>query len=92
VALIQCFLVENKQVLNLKDLGPLLSQKNGRLRTTLCKLYQICHILEAVGVVDRSIIAGEIKLNDRYFVKRDIAERQLGPSMPSVFSVKALLA
>jgi hypothetical protein len=90
-ALIQCFVAQNKQVLNIKRLGSLLSRRNGRTRTTLCKLYQICYILEAIGVIERLLVAGEIRLRDEYFVSRAVAAPRFEPSPQYMFSIKALL-
>jgi hypothetical protein len=91
VAFILCFIARKKQVINIKRLAAVLSRKNERFRTTLCKLYQIAHILEALGVMEKSSTASEVKLRTEYYLDEDMDEMDFPSCPPSAFSVKALL-
>lgn len=84
---VMCFLVLKMETLDVKSIGMFLSRSNGRYKTTLCKLYQIAHILEAAGIIAKSVIPGEMTLEKRFFVTLDIKEKDdLNP-----FSIQGLL-
>jgi hypothetical protein len=91
VAFILCFLALRTRVLNIKRIALFLSRKNGRYKTTLCKLYQISHILEAVGVVQKSVVPGEMRLSDQYFADLDMPETESRGDMTALFSIRSLL-
>lgn len=61
------FLALNKKVLDIKQIALFLSRVNLRFKTTLCKLYQISHILEVVGIIEKTVTPGEVLMADRYF-------------------------
>jgi hypothetical protein len=43
--------------LDIRQISRYLARQTGRRKSTLCKLYQIAHILEAAAVVIRSDVA-----------------------------------
>ncbi|OHS93775.1 hypothetical protein TRFO_11576 [Tritrichomonas foetus] len=67
VAFIMCFLAMETQSLNIKKIASFLSMNNGRTKTTLCKLYQITHILDSLDVIEKSSIPGEVTLLRPYY-------------------------
>lgn len=77
------FFALRQQGLDLRAIAVYLSRNNGRFKTTLCKLYQISHILEAAGIIRRGILAGETSLCDRFFkfAAPDSAGRLMSISM-----------
>jgi hypothetical protein len=92
VGLITCFIGQKKRVMNIKKLAALLSRKNGRFKTTLCKLYQVTHILEALGVMQKSDVTGEVVLCKEYCLDEgDIPEMKRISCLPFAFSVAAML-
>jgi hypothetical protein len=66
-AFILCFLGLQKRTLDIKHISRYLSRQSGRSKSTLCKIYQIAHILEAAGVVERSDVPREITIAHQYF-------------------------
>jgi hypothetical protein len=92
VGLIGCFIAHNKRIMNIKKLALILSRKNGRFKTTLCKLYQVIHILEALGVMEKSDITGEVVLRSEYCLDDgDTHEMKPVSCLPFDFSVAAIL-
>jgi hypothetical protein len=67
VGFVLCFLVLRLRTLDIKQITRYLSHKTGKQKSTLCKLYQIAHILEAAGVITRSEVAGEIVIVEKFF-------------------------
>lgn len=65
---ILCFLVTQSQALDIKQIAMFLSRNNQRYKTTLCKLYQITHILEAGGILKHATIPSKIILVSKYCV------------------------
>lgn len=61
-----CFLVLKQNTLDIKRCAEILSRRNNRFKTTLCKLYQIAHILEAAGIFSRSSLPGEITFKETF--------------------------
>lgn len=61
------FLALDKKLLDIKQIALFLSRNNSRFKTTLCKLYQISHILEVVGIIEKTITPGEVLLAERFF-------------------------
>lgn len=84
---VMCFLVLKMETLDVKHIGMFLSRSNGRYKTTLCKLYQIAHILEAAGIIAKSVIPGEMTLEKRFFATVDVKDKE--ESNP--FSIQGLL-
>ena len=64
---LMCYLYLKKRSIDIKNVGRMLSHANGRYKTTLCKLYQITHILEAAGIIEKSVIPGEMILTTSIF-------------------------
>ena len=61
------FITLNKTILDIKQISTFLSRNNGRFKTTLCKLYQISHILEVAGIIGKTMVPGEVSLSERFF-------------------------
>jgi len=61
-ALLSSFVFFQKKSLDIKQIAMFLSKYNGRYKTTLCKLYQITHILEAASIVRKSEVPGQITI------------------------------
>ena len=57
---------------DLKSISGLLARHNQRFKTTLCKLYQISHILEAAGILEKSQSRGTVRIVEKY---RDMVRR-----------------
>ena len=64
---ILCFFAMHKPSLDIKQVAIFLSRENGRYKTTLCKLYQVTHILEAAGIIEKSMIPGELAIVPKVF-------------------------
>jgi hypothetical protein len=96
---ILCFFTFQKASLNIKQLALFLSRENGRYKTTLCKLYQVTHILEAAGIIEKSIIPGEFAIIPNAFRSKQkmipeqvISRNNYTPSLPaSPHSIESLL-
>ena len=65
---LMCFIGLGQQYLDIKDISFFLSIKSGRMKTTLCKLYQIAQILEVAGIISKTQTVSQLKLNDPYFL------------------------
>lgn len=65
---LMCFIALGQQYLDIKDISYFLSLNSGRMKTTLCKLYQIAQILEVAGIISKTQTVSQLKLNDPYFV------------------------
>lgn len=63
------FLALNTNRVEIKQAALFLSRVNNRLKTTLCKLYQIAHILETSGIIEKSVVPGEVKIKDQFFIE-----------------------
>lgn len=74
VMLILCFLVMRVYSLDIKQVAMFLSRSNNRYKTTLCKLYQITHILESAGIISRSFVPCVFILNKNYVRFVDIGK------------------
>ena len=68
-----CFFVFNRPSLDIKQVAIFLSKENGRYKTTLCKLYQVTHILESAGIIEKSIIPGELSLVPSIFKPQTVS-------------------
>ena len=73
--LLSFFFLRSEKV-NIKRICSFLSRENGRYKTTLCKLYQIAHILEAAGVLSKTSIPGEIYINSSFLVPKQTAPKR----------------
>lgn len=66
VSLILCFLALRECNLGIQNVACFLSRHNDRYDTTLCKLYQIAHILVQLGVIERKATPSELNLASPY--------------------------
>ena len=57
------------QYIDIKKFAWFLSRKDGKTKTTLCKLYHIIHILQTSNIVNRTGKPGEAFLTDTYFIQ-----------------------
>jgi hypothetical protein len=73
VGFLLCFLALRMATLDIRKISRYLSRKTGRRKSTLCKLYQIAHILEAGGVLSRSDSPGQVTIANSFFVPVDIS-------------------
>jgi hypothetical protein len=89
VSFMLCFLVLREPTLDIKVVSRYLSRKTGRDKSTLCKLYQIAHILEASGVLTRCFVPGQLRIVDRFFVP--IGTRAIDPKQTNPFAIDSLL-
>ena len=62
------FSILNQKQLDIRATAQVIAKENGRFKTTLCKLYQITHILCAAGILAKSDIPSIVYMNDEYFV------------------------
>lgn len=67
IRFIMCFIALRKQSLSIQVVAKFLSRNNKRMKTTLCKLYQIVYILVNVGIFEKRTIPSEVTLADSYF-------------------------
>ena len=89
-SLILCFLALQVRTLGIKQVSYFVSRNNNRFKTTLCKMYQIVHILEAIGVIKREESRqGEITLEDSFYCVSPIQLR--GKSKDEPLSLETLL-
>lgn len=61
--LMLCFLVMRVYTLDIKHVAIFLSRYNNRYKTTLCKLYQVTHILESAGIISKTFVPCVFTLN-----------------------------
>lgn len=84
---ILCFIALQEQCLNIKKVSFFLSRDNCRAKTTLCKLYQITHVFESMGIITKTENTSEFRLADEYFISPEETSKQ--PDSP--YSIDALL-
>ncbi|OHS94353.1 hypothetical protein TRFO_11216 [Tritrichomonas foetus] len=77
ISFILCYLVMRVPMLDIKHVAMFLSRSNKRYKTTLCKLYQITHILEAAGIITRSLVPCVMILDPRFLVFVEINENNI---------------
>jgi hypothetical protein len=82
-----CFLCLRRQTLDIRNIGLFLCRKNGRYKSTLCKLYQVAHILEAAGVLVKAETPGEITVPNEFFVPIDLKTS----ASENPFAIRSLL-
>jgi hypothetical protein len=85
-----CFLVLRTKSIDIQAVSRYIARWTGRFKSTLCKLYQIAHILEAVAIVTRSEIASKITLAERFFVPIEIKREGQGAA-DNPYSIQSLL-
>ena len=86
---LMCFIALGQQYLDIKDISYFLSIKSGRMKTTLCKLYQIAQILEVAGIISKTQTVSQLKLNDPYFINISTYFTEVEELSP--VSIKSLL-
>ena len=74
---ILCFFIFHKPSLYIKQIAHFLSRENGRYKTTLCKLYQVTHILESAGIIERSMVPGELSIVPTVFRPKPVPQQQI---------------
>lgn len=89
-SLILCFLALQTPTLDIKQVAYFLSRENNRFKTTLCKLYQISHILDSIGILKRSEKSGEIELNQAYSIILPVISSNVN-LVEGPFSIDSLL-
>lgn len=80
--------------LDLRFVSQFFSHGMNRYKTTLCKLYQICYILCAIGVTKKTAQVCEVVLSEEYCddgVKEIIRKKERETGSPSVMSIASLL-
>jgi hypothetical protein len=87
VGFVLCFLAMRQQTLNIKHISRYLSRRTGRNKSTLCKLYQIAHILEAAGIVAKGTSPGQLLITPKFFCLVDLRL----PEGPNRFAIGAIL-
>lgn len=89
VSLLLCFMALNTQNLNIKQVALFLARENKRYKTMLCKLYQISHILEAIGIFTKSDKMGELTLDKQFFTVLPLEEQK--PAPKNIYSIDYFL-
>ena len=77
VSFVLMFFALKQRSLEIKHIGAFLSKTNGRYKTTLCKLYQIAHILEAASIIEKSIVPGELTIAQEFYTPVNINEKSI---------------
>jgi hypothetical protein len=91
VQFLLCFLTLRMPTLDIRKISRYLSRKHSQCKSTLCKLYQIAHILEAAEILSRSNSPGHVTLTARFFVPVDISLLPAPRRPVSPFSIEAIL-
>lgn len=84
------FFALNEHYLDIKAISHYVTRMNGRYKSTLCKLYQISHILESACIIEKSDVPGVLHLRDEYYVSKVVAPKP-EPSNFSLLSIENLL-
>lgn len=63
ICVIRLFLYLNVKCLDLREVGKLFCQKRCKYKTMLRKLYTVASSLEIAGIISRTVLVAEIKLN-----------------------------
>jgi hypothetical protein len=91
VQFLLCFLTLRMTTLDIRKISRYLSRKSGRHKSTLCKLYQIAHILEAADILSRSESPGKLTFVERFFVPVDISLPSGSARPVNPFSIETIL-
>jgi hypothetical protein len=81
-----CFLALRESTLDIKGISRYLSRETGRHKSTLCKLYQISHILEAAGIIERSPVLEQFAIVAKYFALADLTGGQVPDAIRSILN------
>jgi hypothetical protein len=87
VGFVLCFLAMRQQTLDIKHISRYLSRRTARHKSTLCKLYQIAHILEAAGIVAKGTAPGQLAITPKFFCLAELRN----PDGPNPFAIGAIL-
>jgi hypothetical protein len=87
VGFVLCFLAMRQQTLDIKHISRYLSRRTGRHKSTLCKLYQIAHILGAAGIVVKETVPGQLSITPKFFCLTELRN----PEGPNPFAIGAIL-
>jgi hypothetical protein len=91
IGFVLCFLALREPILEIKQISRYLSRRTGRHKSTLCKLYQIAHILEATGIIHRSLVPGQLTMVDRFFTPIELKKLQDEPNSRSPYAIGSIL-
>jgi hypothetical protein len=86
-----CFLALREQTLDIKRISLYLSRRSGRNKSTLCKLYQIAHILEAAGVLARTPVPGQLTIVDMFFSPIELMSPQGDTDARNPYAIDSIL-
>lgn len=82
------FITLQTRELNIRDLSLFLSKYNGRYKSTLCKMYQITHILRAMGILEQNRTQGISIIREEYYSSMQIPTSN---QVVHPFSIQSLL-
>jgi len=85
------FFAQQTNKIDLRFVGQFFSRNTGRYKTTLCKLYQICYILSALGITSRTQTVCEVVINPPYY-QEDIASPPENQHEEPFLSITSLLS
>ena len=79
-----CFFLSKTNTIYIKRICAFLSRENGRYKTTLCKLYQISHILEAAGIISKSSLPGEMFITPSFLMPHPVMPKRVPFTTPII--------
>jgi hypothetical protein len=91
VCFVLCFLALNESTLEIKHISRYLSRRTNRHKSILCTLYQIAHILEAAGVIHRSLVPGQLTVSFRYFSPVNLKKVDADGNERSPYAIGSIL-
>lgn len=91
LSFVMMFFALRMESVDMKQMATFMSRNNGRYKTTLCKLYQISHILEASGIIAKSSIPGEMRIRKPYFELSGFVAQPRQQRKLSIISIDSLL-
>ena len=83
----------NKKQLDIRATAQYISRENGRFKTTLCKLYQITHILCSADILIKSDVPSIVSIHDEYFVScvPNAQKQESSKRIPETLKIENLL-
>jgi hypothetical protein len=91
VQVVMCFLALHLETIDIRQVSRYLSRATRRHKSTLCKVYQIAHILEAAEIIRRSGSPGQVSIAPQYFVPVAIGFPAPAITPANPYSIEALL-
>jgi hypothetical protein len=91
VQFVLCFLALAMDTLDIRDISRYLARQSRRHKSTLCKLYQIAHILDASGIVSRTEVPRQLTIGPAFFVPVKIDCGCGDSRAAAAYSIEALL-